>query len=82
MILGDHSKVMQAISMNTITADTTPKKKLSKEKSIPCLLCKERFPKTESGIKNPLLPHLLTSHNIVIGDVEKIAYFPKYLIYF
>ena len=63
--------------MNTITADSMPKKKLSKDKSIPCLLCEERFSKTESGIKNPLLAHLLSIHNIVIGDVDKIAYFPK-----
>lgn len=77
----DHSKVMQAISMNTITADSTKPMELVKDKSIPCLLCEERFPKTESGIKNPLLAHLLSVHKIVIGDVDKISYFPKYIQY-
>ena len=63
--------------MNTITADSTKPMELVKDKSIPCLLCEERFPKTESGIKNPLLAHLLSVHKIVIGDVDKISYFPK-----
>jgi len=67
---------LQPISMNSLT-NSLPKKKLSKQDSIPCLLCDERFPKTECGVKNPLLAHLLSEHKIVIGDVDKVAYFPK-----
>jgi len=74
------SNILQAISMNTVT-DALPKKKLSKANSIPCLICTERFIKTESGVKNPLLAHLLSAHKVVIGDVDKIAYFPKYVEY-
>jgi len=48
---------------------------------IRCLLCEEEFPATESGVNNPILPHLMIQHQLVIADVQNIAQFPKYIRY-
>lgn len=77
---GGKSKILQPVSMNSVT-NAISQVSLDKGETTPCLLCEERFPRLDEGSKHPLLAHLLQKHQIVIGDVDKIAYFHRYVEY-
>ena len=73
---GQPSAILQPISLTTIT-NASKKVRFDVKQEIPCLLCTENFPATENGVKNPVLAHLLSEHQLIIADIEKVANFPK-----
>ena len=73
---GQPSRILQPISLNTII-NASKKVRFDVKQEVPCLLCNKNFPATENGVKNPVLAHLLSEHQLIIADVEKVADFPK-----
>ncbi|KAL4640712.1 zinc finger protein 277 [Arapaima gigas] len=47
-------------------------------KAVPCILCSDPQPQWE---KEPLLKHMLLEHKLVIADVQLVADFPRYIMY-
>lgn len=80
-IMGDaEANILKPISMNTITNELSRKFK-TEDPDLKCLVCSETYPSVKNGEKSPLLSHLLTSHKLVIADVDKIADFNRYIRY-
>jgi len=60
---------------------TTPKEPIKSSRKIPtyqyqCIVCEENITSPNS---QSLLEHMLVKHHLVVGDAEKISYFPSYL---